>query len=344
MGSIITPQELFELLTAKNGIVQLQPQVPAKAEEEEEEMKSEKEEPVDNTPAGMKCDTKNLYQKPDKHGRNVWVNEYPDDVKDPAENEKTAKFALLIRNKKSYDSRKKFEIDSIVVQSPLLKEVLGNVLKDYPGVTTSLARLTFTAPFKPFVHRWHKLVEAIGKEEDEETKTHLKLLHSVLHAELKETIAAKEDLVANGVVTFSHMWTIFAPGDLVYTVEDGQDRLFELQSADYGVDRRGNSIYNINCYSIDWDGESFGRRNEYVKNNTFEGTRHINRLPAYPLEFHPNQSKLLKELLERGKTWEKFAGYHYMGYKGVALGYSWCGMVKHSVSHPSFQMKSSMLT
>jgi hypothetical protein len=105
-----------------------------------------------------------------------------------------------------------------------------------------------------------------------------------------------------------------------------------MTSAEYGTNRRGEPIYNINCYSIDWDGEVFGRRHEYVVNNSFEGTRAITRLPAYPLEFHPNKSKLLKELLERGKKWAIFAGYHYMAYKGVALGYSWCGMVKHSVS------------
>jgi hypothetical protein len=341
MGTVVTPQELLELLASKNGLVQLNGAAPGKLAKEAEEDKAKPEEPVDTMPAGMRCDIKNLYQKPDKHGRNVWVDEYPDDIHDPAENEKTAKFALLIRNKKSYDSRKKLEIDSIVVQSPLLKEVLGTVLKDYPGVTPSLARLTFTAPFKPFVHRWHKLVEAIGKEENEETKTHLKLLHSVLYEELKETIAAKEDMIANNVTTFDHMWTIFAPGDLIYNVQDGQDRLFEMTSADYGVNRRGEPLLNISCYSIDWDGEAFGRRHEAVVNSSFEGTRDITRLPAYPLEFHSNKKKLLKELLERGKTWEKFAGYHYMAYKGVALGYSWCGMVKHSVSGLYLDAKNS---
>ncbi len=239
------------------------------------------------------------------------MDEYLDDIKDPAENEKTAKFALLIRNKQSYDSRRKFEIDSIIVQSPLLKEALSIVLKDYLGVTTSLTRLKFQAPFKPFV---------IEREENEETKKHLRLLHSVLYGELKETITAKEDLVANNVMTFCDMWTIFAPGDLVYTVEDGQDRLFELSSADYSVNRKGETIFNVSCYNIDWDCESFERRYETVVNIAFEGTGTISRLPAYPLEFHPNKSKLLKGLLERGKKREKFAGYHYMALRVLALG------------------------
>lgn len=81
----------------------------------------------------MEYDLKNLYQKEDDQGRVTWADKYPEDLDEAAENEITAKFALLVRNKKSFDSRKKLDIDSIVVQSPLLKKVLTQVLKDYLG-------------------------------------------------------------------------------------------------------------------------------------------------------------------------------------------------------------------
>jgi len=83
---------------------------------------------------GMKCDLKNLYQKEDERGRTSWTDKYPEDLDEAAENEVTARYAILVRNKKSFDSRKKLEIDSIVIQSPLLKQVLTKVLKDYPGM------------------------------------------------------------------------------------------------------------------------------------------------------------------------------------------------------------------
>ena len=83
---------------------------------------------------GMECDLKHLYQKEDDKGRTTWSDKYPEDLEEAAENEKTARFAILVRNKKSFDSRKKLEIDSIVIQSPLLKNVLAIVLKDYPGM------------------------------------------------------------------------------------------------------------------------------------------------------------------------------------------------------------------
>ena len=94
--------------------------------------------------AGMECDLKHLYQKEDNKGRTSWTDVYPDDLNEAAENEMTARFAILVRNKKSFDSRKKLEIDSIVIQSPLLKNILSKVLKDYPGRFSALTRTPST--------------------------------------------------------------------------------------------------------------------------------------------------------------------------------------------------------
>jgi len=95
---------------------------------------------------GMRCDIKNLYQtKADEDGDRDWTENYPDYIEEPAENSETLCYALLVRNRKSSDSHKKLTIDSIVVQSPILKRILGKVLKDYPGITTGLGRLEFEA-------------------------------------------------------------------------------------------------------------------------------------------------------------------------------------------------------
>lgn len=104
-------------------------------ESAEADAKNEADEEVKEViKVGMECDLKHLYQKEDDKGRTSWTDKYPEDLEEAAENETTAKFAILVRNKKSFeDSRKKLEIDSIVVQSPLLKIVLAKVLKDYPG-------------------------------------------------------------------------------------------------------------------------------------------------------------------------------------------------------------------
>src|SRR5205809_1602613 len=114
MDNLIIPPALFKNLSAADELLKILGNHSAvqingtEAKENVKDTEPEPEEPVDTTPAGMRCDTKNLYQKPDSRGRDEWVEEYPDNIHNPVENEKTAKFALLIRNRKSYDSRKKF--------------------------------------------------------------------------------------------------------------------------------------------------------------------------------------------------------------------------------------------
>ena len=148
----------------------------------------DKQEPSDAAP-GMISDVKNLYQgDPDNRGQSTWVAKYPDDLEEAAENSETARYALLIRNKKCYDGRKKLEIDSIVIQSPLLKEALGSILKDYPGITTGLDRLTFKPPFQPLVHRWKNLVEALKNEQNPETKYTLTCFIRSWRRSLKTTL------------------------------------------------------------------------------------------------------------------------------------------------------------
>ena len=100
---------------------------------------------------GMKCAITNLYQKEDERGRITWTVKYPDDIDEAAENEGTARYAILVRNKKSSDSRKKLEIVSIIIQSPLLKQVLSTVLKDYPGKShSSPSPFTYQDSNNPF--------------------------------------------------------------------------------------------------------------------------------------------------------------------------------------------------
>jgi hypothetical protein len=259
------------------------------------------------------------------------VTEYPDDAVEAAENAETARFAFLVRNKISYDSRKTLEIDSIIVQSPLLKEALGVVLKDYPGITTNLQRLVFSAPFQPFVHRWTKLVDVLETTTDEATRAHLTLFHKVLHEELKDAIAAKNDLVANGVITFEHLWTIFEPGILVYGTDEGKERVYELHSAAYQEDQSGSSYLQLYSRGIDWDGDKFGSSFVHLCNFEFEGTKPITRLAYFPLGFHPHEQDLISRLTIRGKVFQKFAGYHFMAYRGTALTYGRCGLVKQTV-------------
>lgn len=291
-----------------------------------------KEDCIPVAKSGMIPDVKNLYQgKPDGRGRSTWVDKYPDDLEEAAENAQTARYALLIRNKKCYDGRSKLQIDSIVIQSPLLKNALGVILKDYPGVTASLDRLTFNPPFKPFVHRWSRLVDAVGNEEDPDTKSHLELLYKILEGELGDQIKSRDDFIRNGVITFDACWMLFEPGITVFTVLNGYKTALKLINGDYHQTRCGNS-YVLNCQAIDWDGENFGWDSTKIAIGEFSGTSRITKLPAFPLKYHPAVEKATEDLTRRGKIFESLHGYHYKSYQGIAVGEGPWGPVRYNVS------------
>ncbi|KAI9658680.1 MAG: hypothetical protein M1821_002240 [Bathelium mastoideum] len=275
-----------------------------------------KKEPL--APTGSLSQIRNLYEAEHRRHALPWTAEYPDDLEEPLENAESAQFALLARYKKCYDMRKKLQLDSLVVQSPLLKAVLASVLEKYPGVTMSLERVEFSEPFEPFVHRWEQFAEARAQEAHPETREHLDLLWNVLEEEVRDTIREKQDLANNGVVTFDSVWTIFEPGALVFRQKEGHDRIYRLKSGTYSKTSRGK-YYTMRCEYVDFDGEKFGVGQDSIRIPPFVGTLDIAKLPAYPVDRHVESESLKKRLVARGKLFEAYKGYHFKAYRGIAI-------------------------
>lgn len=283
--------------------------------------KSEKDPTLEGATIGSINNIKDLYQGPeDSQGRAQWLDKYPEDAAEAAENEETEKYAFIARKTKCFSGRKKFDTHSIIVNSPAVKKVLGKVFFKYPGVTCTLDRLVFHAPFQPFVHRWSEFLEAIKNEEDEKTKIHLELLHKLLREELKDTIKALEDYIVHGVTTFEHLWAIFQPGCTVYTRQGGLPTALSFYSGEYGSGQCGK-YFQLVTEPIGWSGTAFGRGCEYVCIYAFTGTRPIKDLNALPLHFHPEKEKIRETLVRRGKKYEELAGYHYKAWVKLNIGH-----------------------
>ena len=104
---------------------------------------------------GMSGSVKKLYEGPSKCACCInWVEEYPDNLKESIESTSEAKeHALLVRVKWDHEYQRPTTIDSIVIQSPLLKSFLRSLLDGYPGISPKLDILVFEAPFRCFFHR-----------------------------------------------------------------------------------------------------------------------------------------------------------------------------------------------
>lgn len=265
-------------------------------------------------PVGSKCSPMDFYPTRPGTSDDPWTEEYPTWMSEAIENPETAEYAIIRRHMKSSDMRRKLCLHSIVVQSPLIKKVLGVVFEDYEGVTTSLDRLEFNSPFKPFVHRWDKFREVREQEMDKETRQHVDILWETLEEDLKNTLDEKNDLIANGVITFELLWAIFEPGTLVFMQMGAQERVLIVESHWY---ERG--VLNLSAKYVEWDGIRFGMNSDHTVFPKFDGTTAIVGLPAYPMAYHPDLEGLQRRCIARGKVWESFCKYSFMAYKGIGV-------------------------
>ncbi|KAF1973128.1 P-loop containing nucleoside triphosphate hydrolase protein [Bimuria novae-zelandiae CBS 107.79] len=289
----------------------------ASSNEATEKRDTTKEPPKDDVPAGSLTSSANIYRNSPEDS---WTAKEPENT-EPAEGKDTIGHAVVLRQQKSKDSRKGYEIHSIVIQSSALKAALGEILEGYPGVFCNLDRLVFKAPFAPFIHRWGAILEYLERDDlDSVTKSHLGLLSDILQKELADTIKALQDYVQNGVVTYEHAWTVFQPGAVVLSSSGiGEQVALRLKSASYEKSDDDGNFFGLKCQCVNWNGKSFGWSEEYVKLPEFEGIQPITELRILPLAFHPRKEQLKLVLIERGKRFAAVSGCHYRSYDGPAI-------------------------
>ncbi|KAM0434029.1 hypothetical protein ACHAPT_003973 [Fusarium lateritium] len=291
-------------------------------EKKDDDKEEEDEEKKEKVIIGLVADTKDLYAKYDEHGDRSWTDKYPTDLEEAAENEETQKYAVIIRKKKpkEADSNKPLIIDSLVIQSPYLKRVLGKVFDGYPGIFCGVSRLKFHAPFECFVHRWDRFSAA--KDDmayDEQTREHVTLLYKIMKEELGEIIQLREDYFKNRAVAFEHIWTLFPPGCTVWGAEKGKPVAVRFNSGHFGKNGCGVTFYILQCKVIDWDGKYMGWTDLTMRIPEFFGTVPFSELACYPLEYHPRLDAAKELLTQRGRKFDELAGYCYKSYNGTAI-------------------------
>lgn len=287
---------------------------------------------------GTKPTIHHVYEDQFRSGK--WTTRFPERLAPPVEDAESAQHALVVRYKLSDKPDKNLDLHSIVVQSPYLKKLLGRVFDGYPGITVELERLEFNAPFDSFVHRWERL-NAVrdellqqpkeGVEEMEHSVTHLELLYAVLTDELAGNLREKQDLLNHGVMKFDKVWTIFEPGCLIYRRHDEHGRVYKLKQAKYDSNN-STRVYKLECQYVDFDGTEFGMNKETLYVTAFPGTKKIAKFEAYPLSFHENADQVRQSLIQRGRAFEAYKGYHFVAYEGIAWGKAHRGEAKYNVN------------
>ena len=159
-------------------------------------------------------------------------------------------------------------------------------------------------------------------------------------------------------VAFEHLWLLYKPGDLVYTMENLEDRStyqayrvlhitggrsvldtlnqchfdpvddrnwdFDSESEERVRDSIRGSPANItpviiDCFYIDFDGNKLGPKSKKFAIHTFMGKRRLDTLDLCPSFSFPQHEKLRSTMVARGRRFTQLAAGTHKKYSGTTL-------------------------
>jgi uncharacterized protein DUF7025 len=252
-----------------------------------------------------------------------WVEELPPNVDLDGSDDDEGPHPLILRRRilpgETKESKTKAEVHSIEIRSPEVREVLFKVFEGLDGLHPDVKYLIFLAPFCQFFWRWEAFEKAVAEQPDESVKAILLQLRAIVKRELADAFAVSKELTSNGVITFRYLWTIFPPGELIYTnFFDSEERFLVLLNSRMEDPRRpraGPPTYILNLRYIDWDGYGFGYTPHPGRIGQFKGTRKINSLFMYPAKYMKDQTAARDRCIARGIKFRDLTGIQYKSYK-----------------------------
>ncbi|KAI9795899.1 MAG: hypothetical protein M1833_006626 [Piccolia ochrophora] len=156
----------------------------------------------------------------------------------------------------------------------------------------------------------------------------LKILlnHITVAPELNLYFETREVQIKSESVSFEYVWTIFPPGEIVFSSPFMKEPQAFLV---YEALKSDENPWSLICWTYDYDGSTFNRVAVEFSIDEFKGTRAINTLPVYPLKYHVDKEgkkdaeSIKKTLIERGEKFKDFCleqpGEQMFEYKGDAL-------------------------
>jgi hypothetical protein len=117
------------------------------------------------------------------------------------------------------------------------------------------------------------------------------------------------------------LWALFKPNILVYTTcfGTGKPRCVLVNSGEEKTQKSGDKHYSIDCWYYNFDGEAFGEDFITLAIPKFCGTKLINSLQAFPLQYHSDKSGVKVDLVKCGRKFVFLLGACHRHCQGEAF-------------------------
>ncbi len=184
--------------------------------------------------------------------------------------------------------------------------------------------LHLTEPFMVLFHS-HKQLRDKGASIPRQIGDHVQLMCDFMRNEFGDVTEKLDDLESvkpSGLISYSNLWLLYAPGTIVYSLENGEyeafvvDSIRGMQKRQRSHNRFSHSRLDLTCWSINYDGEVYGRAWSIHTISPFHGNREICTLDLVPEKFLPDVTETKAELISRGKHFWQLQGQKFREYTG----------------------------
>ncbi|KAL8294610.1 hypothetical protein RB597_007770 [Gaeumannomyces tritici] len=227
-----------------------------------------------------------------------------------------SRFALVLTQ--SFNEELQPTFTTLTINSPHLLKALEEVVTHYPGRPSHFKQpVSIKSPFA-ILHHHKSLLQKYGEPDSDPTlRTHLKLLLDYLDSALDPHA---EQLLSEGLVTFSLLWLAFRPGEVVVQSEHGHQQLWLLKKTAYAKSFLGMESFKLHCLRRMYNGTEVGWTSSTLQiEKSDEGVAEILSLDVSPLRCHRDPDSIKERLSERGYRYLEPTGIHVKHYDGMFL-------------------------
>jgi hypothetical protein len=212
------------------------------------------------------------------------------------------------------------------IYSTYLINALRDVIEYFPGLSLRTETVTIPEPYCALIHYMTKL-EAYktahpmthSKQYVEACNEHIDILLGFLDRTFGKSLRLERERHQRQppVATFEYLWLLFKPGQDVYiSAKEGEDFRPMVVASVHNDNSWG---YSVRGWYVKYQSGSVEPVQCAANIPLFDGEKEITSLPAFPRKFHPRNSALEIQLVERGKKYLSLCEPSYKEYAGMTM-------------------------
>ncbi|CAG8641220.1 2712_t:CDS:2 [Dentiscutata heterogama] len=210
----------------------------------------------------------------------------------------------------------------VEVSSSQLIDILRDILpnkKPFENIDDDNHKISVGA--QDLFHVMEKLKDITSKITDLESVVQLKRLIRFLEQEFKQTIKAREKMIAHKKVSYDMLWVFYTEKlDVWYRCDLSGQQVGGIIASVQEKVKCNKKVFIISMNVIKYDGIGFKRCQIVREIEQFDGDVSFSDLPVVPSKLSTSEEFLKESIIANGKKYFKLTqGNQYMNYEGPLL-------------------------